>query len=71
MTVGMHRRGKASEDIGPFTGGIAMDVVGWIGSWPVYRQLSQGDRLGLGAAVKSKRTQQLRPRVATADKVVK
>ena len=48
-----------------------MDVVGWIGSWPVYRQLAQGDRLGLGAAVKSSRTQRLTPRVATADKVVK
>jgi formate dehydrogenase major subunit len=43
----------------------------WIESWPVYRQLSQGDRLGLGAAVKSKRTQNLKPRVATADAVVK
>jgi formate dehydrogenase major subunit len=48
-----------------------MGVVGWIGSWPVYRQLSRGDRLGLGAAVKSKRSEQLKPRVSTADKVVK
>ncbi len=48
-----------------------MDIVGWIGSWPVYRQLSQGDELGLGAAVKSKRSQHLTPRVATADKMVK
>ena len=48
-----------------------MDVVGWIGSWPVYRQLSQGDGLGLGAAVKSKRTQRLTTRVAHADKVIK
>ena len=31
----------------------------------------EGDRLGLGAAVRSKRTQRLTPRVATADKVVK
>jgi formate dehydrogenase major subunit len=43
----------------------------WIESWPVYRQLSQADKLGLGAAVKSKRTASLAPRVATADKVVK
>ena len=50
---------------------MAMDIVGWIGSWPVYRQLSQGDKLGLGAAVKSKRSQHLTPRVATADKMVK
>jgi formate dehydrogenase major subunit len=40
-------------------------------SWPVYRQLAQRDKLGLGAAVKSKRTEQLEPRVRTADKVVK
>ena len=44
---------------------------GWLGSWPVYRQLAGADRLGLGAAVKSKRSDQLRPRVAVADKVVK
>ena len=50
---------------------MAMDIVGWIGSWPVYRQLAQRDRLGLGAAVRSGRTQRLTPRVATADKVVK
>jgi formate dehydrogenase major subunit len=43
----------------------------WIESWPVYRQLSQADRFGLGAAVKSKRTAELAPRVRTADKVVK
>lgn len=53
------------------TGGAAMRGRSWIESWPVYRQLSQGDRLGLGAAVKSKRTQNLKPRVATADAVVK
>src|SRR5919106_796358 len=43
----------------------------WLESWPVYRQLAQGDRLGLGAAVKSKRSERLEPRVRTADKVVK
>ncbi len=43
----------------------------WIESWPLYRQLSQADKLGLGAAVKSKRTAELTPRVAAADKVVK
>jgi formate dehydrogenase major subunit len=40
-------------------------------AWPVYRQLTSGDRRGLGAAVTSKRTRQLRPRTAVADKVVK
>ena len=43
----------------------------WIESWPVYRQLTGTDRLGLGAATKSARSAGLRPRTATADKVVK
>jgi formate dehydrogenase major subunit len=43
----------------------------WVGSWPVVRQLTGADRLGLGAAARSKRTDQLQPRTATADKVVK
>ena len=43
----------------------------WIGSWPVYRQLTGADRLGLGAATKSRATAQLTPRTATADQVVK
>ena len=43
----------------------------WIGGWPVYRQAVGADASGRGAAVTSKRTEQLRPRVATADKVVK
>ena len=43
----------------------------WI-EWPVYRQLTGRDRLGRRAeAVASKRTRDRRPRVATADKVVK
>ena len=48
-----------------------MDAKARIGSWPVLRQLTGADRLGLGAATKSKRTSELRPRTATADKVVK
>jgi formate dehydrogenase major subunit len=40
-------------------------------AWPVYRQLMSGDRRGLGAAVASRRTRQLRPRTGTADTVVK
>ena len=43
----------------------------WIGSWPVYRQLTGPDRLGLGAATKSAQTAGLQPRTATADKVVR
>jgi formate dehydrogenase major subunit len=40
-------------------------------AWPAYRQLTSGDRRGLGAAVTSQRTRELRPRTAIADKVVK
>jgi formate dehydrogenase major subunit len=43
----------------------------WIESWPVYRQLTGPDRLGLGAAIKSRVSEELRPRTATADRVVK
>ncbi len=43
----------------------------WIELWPAWRQLTGPDRLGLGAAVKSKRTSTLRPRVAVADRVAK
>ena len=43
----------------------------WIGSWPVYRQLTGQDRLGLGAAAKSAHSDSLRPRTETADKTVK
>jgi formate dehydrogenase major subunit len=43
----------------------------WIDSWPVVRQLSNGDPLGRGSAVKSKTSKNLHPRTATADKVVK
>ena len=43
----------------------------WIEGWPVYRQLTGPDKLGLGAAAKSGPTSRHQPRVATADKVVK
>ncbi len=48
-----------------------MSVRSWAGRWPVYRQVTSGDPLGRGAAVKSRRSSSLRPRVATADKMVK
>ena len=43
----------------------------WVQRWPAYRQLAGSDRLGLGAAAKSPRTQRITPRTKTADKVVK
>ena len=48
-----------------------MSVRDRIARWPVYRQASQGDKLGLGAAVESNRTRELEPRVRRADKVAK
>src|SRR5213593_4288703 len=41
-----------------------------IARWPLLRQVD-GDPLGLGKAVRSERTQNLRPRTADADHVVK
>ena len=38
--------------------------------WPVVRQLTDGDRLGLGTAVRSDRTDALHPRTEDADKVI-
>jgi formate dehydrogenase major subunit len=43
----------------------------WIEGWPVYRQLTGPDRLGLGDATKSGPTKRMQARVSTADKVVK
>ena len=48
-----------------------MGVRSWLDDWPVYRQLNRGDELGLGAAVKSKRSAALAPRVRNADKIAK
>jgi formate dehydrogenase major subunit len=42
-----------------------------LGSWPVIRQLQQGDILGLGEAVQSPRSAALRPRTAEADRVAR
>jgi formate dehydrogenase major subunit len=40
-----------------------------IASWPLVRQLTEGDPLGLGKAAQSKRSRTLAPRVAHADHV--
>ena len=48
-----------------------MSALRWMQRWPLYRQIADGDRLGLGAAVESKRTAHLEPRVRRADQVVK
>ena len=42
-----------------------------IRNWPVLRQMTGTDTLGRGAAAKSEKSAQLRPRITEADKVVK
>jgi formate dehydrogenase major subunit len=46
-----------------------MGVKQWLGSWPVYRQLTGDDPLGRGQAAQSKRSATLTPRTAEADEV--
>ena len=43
----------------------------WLDSWPVYRQLTGDDPLGRGKAARSKATDAVVSRTATADRVVK
>jgi formate dehydrogenase major subunit len=47
-----------------------MTIADALARWPVLRQLREGDPLGLGKAVQSKRSQELRPRIEQADHVV-
>ncbi len=42
----------------------------WLGSWPLVRQATGPDRLGRGTAARSPRTDALRARTETADRVV-
>jgi formate dehydrogenase major subunit len=48
----------------------AMALGDKIASWPVLRQLREGDPLGLGRAVQSPRSKELKPRIEDADHVV-
>jgi formate dehydrogenase major subunit len=48
-----------------------MGVRTWIEGWPAYRQATGTDPLGRGAAVKSKASERLTARTASADRVVK
>ncbi|NEK96436.1 dehydrogenase [Modestobacter muralis] len=43
----------------------------WLDAWPVFRQLTGNDPLGRGVAARSKATEQVVSRTATADRVVK
>jgi formate dehydrogenase major subunit len=42
-----------------------------LGKWALVRQLTEGDPLGLGKSVQSKRSQQLRPRTEDVESVVR
>ncbi len=42
----------------------------WLDAWPVFRQLTGADPLGRGVAARSKATEQVVSRTATADRVV-
>jgi formate dehydrogenase major subunit len=47
-----------------------MDLVGRLGKWPVYRQLTGRDSLGRGVAARSPGTEAAAPRTESADRVV-
>src|SRR3954454_3011886 len=46
---------------------IGRFVRGRLEAWPVYRQLTGRDRTARGAAAQSRRSRELRPRIAEAD----
>ncbi len=48
-----------------------MDLGGWIRSRPLYRQATGNDPSGRGTAVRSGRTEEMRPRTADADSVAR
>jgi formate dehydrogenase major subunit len=48
-----------------------MGLTDALNKWPLIRQLSTGDLLGLGESVHSARTRAVRPRTQTADRVVR
>src|SRR6476661_6545937 len=53
-----------------FRGRRAVSIVSRLGSWPLVRQLTDRDPLGLGKSVRSARSAALRPRIDDADSVV-
>ncbi len=42
-----------------------------VGEWPIARQLIEGDLVGLGSTAFSRRTRELAPRTASADRVAR
>jgi formate dehydrogenase major subunit len=55
----------------PVPDGRVPFVKTWLDAWPVYRQLTGNDSLGRGKAARSKATEAVVSRTATADRVVK
>jgi formate dehydrogenase major subunit len=51
--------------------GMARKHLPVVGRWPIVRQVAAGDAAGLGDTARSPRTDALRPRTETADRVVK
>jgi formate dehydrogenase major subunit len=50
---------------------IGRPVLGNRSAWPVIRQLTGADKLGRGAAVRSRATEEIAPRIRTPDRVAK
>jgi formate dehydrogenase major subunit len=48
-----------------------MKLVKALGAWPLVRQLAERDPLGLGKAVQSKRSRELRPRTEDVERVAR
>ena len=55
----------------PVPGGRVPWVKTWLDAWPVYRQLTGTDPLGRGKAARSRATEAVVSRTATADRVAK
>jgi formate dehydrogenase major subunit len=53
------------------SGGRVPLVKTWLDAWPVYRQLTGSDPMGRGKAARSKATEAVVARTATADRVAK
>jgi formate dehydrogenase major subunit len=74
MCAGVACRGRRAGDTAAPNAGTDGRVLGvktWLDAWPVYRQLTGSDPLGRGKAARSKATENVVARTATADRVVK
>jgi formate dehydrogenase major subunit len=65
------RLARSPDEPDVVSGGRVPDVKTWLDAWPVYRQLTGSDPLGRGKAARSKATEAVVSRTATADRVAK